>query len=202
MTLTLKPVIEAEVTTTLEEDVQTAERAIKAPGGYRIEQALSSWMSARARLLSEDAELAHDEAAMTELLGAEDGNVQDILARLLRAAVHATSMASAAADQIEAIKGRQDRYKRRVEAMRATAYAILDAIGQVKVELPDLTASIRKGTQSAMIVDEAAIPDKYVEIVTTRKIDKAVILSTLRSGEEVPGAFLSNGMATLAIRTK
>ena len=36
---------------------------------------------------------------------------------------------------------------------------------------PDLTASIRKGTQSAMIVDEAAIPDKFVEVVTTRKID-------------------------------
>ena len=197
-----EPVIEAEVTNTLEQDVQTAERAIKVPGGYKIEQALSSWMSARARLLSEDAELAHDGAALTELLGTEDGNVQDILARLLRAAVHATSMASAAADQIEAIKGRQDRYKRRAEAMRSTAYAVLDAIGQVKVELPDLTASIRKGTQSAMIVDEAAVPDIYVEVVTTRKIDKAVILSTLKAGQDVPGAFLSNGLSSLTIRTK
>jgi Gp157 protein len=170
--------------------------------GYRIQQALSSWQSARARLLREDAELAHDEAMLAELLGDETENVQDILARLLRAAVHATAMASAAADQIETIKGRQDRYKRRAETMRSTAYAIFDAVGTTKMELPDLTASIRRGTQSAMIIDEAAVPDKFVEIVTTRKIDKAVVLSTLKAGEEVPGCFLSNGLPSLAIRTK
>jgi len=175
---------------------------IRPVSSYKVEQALSAWQSARSRLLSEDAELAHDEAALQLLLGDAEGDIQDILARLLRGAVHAGAMASAAADQIDAIKGRQDRYKRRAESMRATAFAILDAIGETKVELPDLTASIRKGTQSAMIVDEAAIPDKYVEIVTTRKIDKAVILSTLKAGEEVPGAFLSNGLASLSIRTK
>ncbi len=129
-------------------------------------------------------------------------DVQSILARLLRGAVHAGAMATAAADQIDAMQGRRDRYKRRNESMRATAYAIMDVLDEKKIELPDLTASIRRGTQSAMIVDEAAIPDKFVEIVETRKIDKAVILSTLKSGEEVPGAVLSNGLASLSIRTK
>ena len=173
-----------------------------APSGYRIETALATWQAARSRLLNDDADLASDEAALTELLGAEEGDVRDILARLLRGAVHAAAMASAAADQIETVRGRQDRYKRRAESLRSTAYAIMDAIAEMKVELPDLTASIRRGTQSAMIVDEAAVPDKFVEIVTTRKIDKAVILSTLKSGEEVPGAVLSNGLPSLAIRTK
>lgn len=175
---------------------------IDAPSGYRIEQALSVWQSARARLLNDDADLAHDEAALADLLGAEAGDVRNILARLLRGAVHAGAMASAAADQVEAMRGRQDRYKRRSESMRGTAFAIMDAIGEVKIELPDITASIRRGAQSATITDEAAVPDIYVEIVTTRKIDKAVLLSTLKSGESVPGAVLSNGLASLSIRTK
>lgn len=175
---------------------------ITPPSGYRIERAMAAWQSARARLLNEDTDLANDEAGLQALLGDVEGDVKDILARLLRGAVHAGAMATAAADQVEAMKGRQDRYKRRAESMRATAYAIFDAIGEAKMELPDLTASIREGTLSAMIVDEAAIPDKFVEVVTTRKIDKAVILSTLRAGEEVPGAILSNGLASLSIRTK
>jgi hypothetical protein len=56
--------------------------------------------------------------------------------------------------------------------------------------------------QSALITDEAAVPDIYVEVVTTRKIDKAVILSALKAGEDVPGAVLNNGLPSLAIRTK
>lgn len=175
---------------------------ITAPSGYKIEQALSVWQSVRARLLNEDAELANDEAGIQLLLGDADGDVRDILGRLLRAAVHAGAMAEAAGERIEAMRGRQDRYKRRAAAMRGTAFAIMDVLGETKIELPDLTASVRKGTQSAMIVDEAAIPDIFVEVVTTRKIDKGVVLSTLKSGGEVPGAVLSNGLASLAIRTK
>ncbi len=173
-----------------------------APSGYKIEAALSAWMSARARLLQDDSDLAHDEAAITELLGDETQDVQTILARLLRAAVHADAMAEAAGERIETMKGRQSRYKTRSQSMRATAFAVLDAIGQAKVELPDLTASIRRGQQSAMIVDEAAVPDVYVEIVTTRKIDKAIVLADLKAGREIPGAFLNNGINSLTIRTR
>ena len=55
------------------------------PSGYRIEQAMSVWESARERLLS--GELAQDDqAALTdELLGAAEGEVDDVLARVLRA---------------------------------------------------------------------------------------------------------------------
>lgn len=174
----------------------------EAPSAYRIEQALSAWQSARARLLNDDAELAHDEAALTELLGAEGGDVESVLVRLLRGAVHAASQASAAADQIETLKGRHDRYKRRSEAMRQTAFAVLDAIGRRKIELPDLTATISAGRASVVITDETAVPDIYAETITTRKLDKATIASVLNSGGAVPGAQLSNGLPSLAIRTR
>lgn len=174
----------------------------KPVSSYKIEQAMSAWLSARARLLNDDADLARDENALTELLGDETADVESILARLLRGALHAEAMAAAAGEQVENLKSRQVRFKARGQAMRSTAFEVMEAVGRSKVELPELTASIRKGQQSAMIVDEAAIPDIYVEIVETRKIDRAVILSTLKSGQDVPGCLLSNGLNSLTIRTK
>lgn len=186
----------------VQEGQDVAVREAGAPSGYKIEQAMSAWQAARARLLEGDADLARDEAALTELLGEEEADVRTILTRLLRGAVHAEAMASAASDQMEVLKGRHARYKARGQTMRQVAFNIMDVMGEKKVELPDLTASVRKGQQSAMIVDEAAVPDIYVEIVETRKPDRATILSVLKSGGDVPGTFLSNGLPTLSIRTK
>jgi hypothetical protein len=170
------------------------------PSGYRIEQALAAWQSARARLLSEDSALEHDQAALDELLGDVEGDVEDVLARLLRAARDAKAMAEASAGLIEDMQARKARFLRRNEAFRATAFAILDALGRNRFDLPDITASIRAGQPSVQITNEDEIPDLYVELV--RKIDRQTIASVLKSGGEVPGATLTNSIPTLSLRTK
>lgn len=171
---------------------------MKTPSPYQIEQALSAWMSARARILSDD--LASDEAALAEMLGPETGDVMDILQRLLRGAMHAKDMAEAAGDRIEEIQARRDRYRRRADTMRGVAFSIMDAIGERKIELPDVTATIAAGRQSVVITDEAAIPDQFVR--TKREPDKAALLAALKVGYEIPGAVLANGIDTLQLRTK
>jgi hypothetical protein len=171
-----------------------------APSGYRIAQALAAWQSARARLLAEDSALEHDQAALDELLGAESGDVEDVLARLLRAARDAKAMAESTAGLIEDMQARKARFARRNEAFRATAFAVMDALGRTKMELPDITASIRAGQPSVQITDEDAVPDLYVE--TVRKIDKQTIASVLKSGGEVPGAVLSNSLPSLSLRVR
>lgn len=173
---------------------------MSAASAFRIEQAMAAWQAARSRLLADDAELARDESALTDLLGPEEGEIDGILSRLLRSARHAKSMADAAAETIEEMQARKARYVRRNEAMRATAFAILDALGRSKFELPDLTASVRSGQPSVVVTDEDAIPDIYVR--TERKIDRATILSALKSGLTVDGAELSNSGPSLMIRTK
>jgi Gp157 protein len=167
---------------------------------WQIEQALAAWLSARARLLNDDPALSQDEAALTELLGPVDGDVDSIITRLLRAARHAKSMADGAGDLIEDMQARKARYVKRNEALRATAFAIMDALGKSKVELPDITATVRTGQPSVVIADEEAVPDIYVR--TERKIDRATILSALKSGLTVDGASLSNSGPSLMIRTK
>jgi hypothetical protein len=173
---------------------------IRPPSGYKVEVALSAWHAARERLLAEDSGLEHDEAALEELLGAAEADVEEVLKRLLRAARDAKAMAEASAGLIEDMQARKARFARRNEAFRATAFAVMDALGRSKVELPDITASIRAGQPSVQIVNEEEIPDIYVHM--ERRIDKQVIASVLKSGGEVPGAVLSNSLPTLALRTR
>lgn len=170
------------------------------PSGYRVEQAMSVWSAARARLLSEDSGLEHGEVGLDELLGAAEGDVEDILARLLRASRDAKAMAKASASLIEDMQTRKVRFQRRDEAFRATAFAIMTALERSKLELPDLTASIRAGQPSVQITDEDAVPDLYVHM--ERRIDKQTIASVLKSGGEVPGAELSNSLPTLSLRVR
>jgi hypothetical protein len=173
---------------------------IRPPSGYRVEQAMAAWASARARLLADDSGLEGNEASLDELLGEAEGDVEDILGRLLRAARDARAMAEASAGLIEDMQARKARFARRNEAFRATAFAILDALGRNRFELPDITASIRAGQPSVQITDEDAVPDLYVHM--ERKIDKQTIASVLKSGGEVPGAVLSNSLPTLALRVR
>ena len=167
---------------------------------YAIEQAVSAWMSARARLLHDDPDLAGDEAALAAMLGPEEGDVKEILARLLRAAQHAKDMAEQAHQHGARIAARQKRYAARAEGLRGTAFAIMDAIGERLIELPDLTAAIRAGGVSCVITDPDALPDEYVR--TKREPDKASILADLKRGVVIAGAEMANGLPSIQIRNK
>lgn len=167
---------------------------------HDIDRALATWQTARARLLADDPELENDEAALIELLGPAQGDLDNIVARLLRAARHAGKMADAAGEMAAEITARAKRYDDRDRSLRAAALAILDVTGQRRVELPDLTASIRQGSQSVVITDETALPDVFCNF--KRVPNKTAIREWLDKGEAVPGATLSNGQASLTIRGK
>jgi Siphovirus Gp157 len=167
---------------------------------WRIEQAMSAWYSARSRFLHDDPSLEHDEAAISELLGEAEGDIRTILTRVCRAAVHAQSMAEAAAKREKEITGRKKRYATRNENLRGLAWSILEALEERVMELPDLTVGLAAGRESVRITNNALVPDIYVETKTERIPDKAVLLSVLRTGANVPGAELSKGLDSLFIR--
>ena len=171
-----------------------------APSGWKVEQALSAWQSARARLLNDDTDLAHDETALAALLGDEAGSIDEIFARLTKAALHAKAMAEGAGTMIDDLRARQDRYKRRHEQFRATLFAIMDAIGEKKRELPFATLSIKAGTMAAVITDETALPEQYIKTVPSP--DKAALTADLKVGVVIPGVELSNGLPSIQIRSK
>jgi hypothetical protein len=172
----------------------------KAPSGWKIETALSAWQSARARLLDEDSDLARDESALTELLGEAEGDVKDVLARLVRAALHAEQMCEMAEGRAEQIATRAKRYEARGIQMRAVALAMMEALGAKRFEQPDFTMTLAKGRASVVITNEAAIPSTYMRVKTEKTPDKAAMKADMDQGVVIEGAFLSNGMPQLRIK--
>lgn len=171
-----------------------------APSEFKVSIALSAWRAARELLLRDDPALEHDEAMLIELLGPEEGEVLDVLERTARAAKHAEGVAAAAKARADEIAERAQRYTERARRMRAAAFAIMESTGLRRHEMPDMLLSIRAGQQSVVVEDETKIPEKYIRI--ERKVDKATILSALKSGLTVDGCVLSNGTPSLSLRVK
>ena len=161
---------------------------------------MSAYQAARSRLLDDDAELERDEALLSEMLGPKESDVMDALAQVLRSARYAKAQAEALQPMIDDMVVRKQRFLRRNEAMRGVGFAVMDALGLYRADFPDFSASIRNGQPGVVVTDEEKIPDIYTRI--ERKIDKATILSALKSGLPVEGAELSNPAPTLSLRTK
>lgn len=173
----------------------------KPVSSWRLETAIATWQAARARL-AEDPDLANDEAALSELLGPAEGDVENILARVLRGALHAEAMERAAGHAMASLQVRKGRYGSRAVALRATALAIMQVLDKRRHELPDMTANLNAPRQGLHISDEAAIPAEYTETVIETSIDRKKLLDDLKQGLVIPGASLADGLPTLTIRTR
>lgn len=171
---------------------------VKAPSGYAVQQVMVAWESARARLLDDDPEM--DDFVIDEILGPKTGDVKDILARVLRASLDARDMADAAARRRKFISEREGRFESREQNLRGLAFSIMDALGQRKFELGDVMARVQQGRDKVEIVNLNDIPEKYCEIIVTKKPDRAVMLADMKAGQSIPGAELSNGMPYIVIK--
>lgn len=167
---------------------------VKQPSAYQLEQAMSALQSAQHRLAGDG---AIDEDEM-DMLRAET-DVYALLAKAVRAALHAASMKKAAIDRIEAIQIRKERYSKREEAMRGSIFAAMEALGDRTLELPDATVTKMAGSLATIVTDEDAIPEEYRR--TTVAIDKAKINADAKLGVVIPGVEFTNGIGKLTIRT-
>lgn len=175
----------------------------KPPSAYTVQQVVGAYQRARAWLL-DDPEAYYDESVITGLLGPETGDVRDLLDRTLRAAAQAKRMEDAAEAQIAALKPRKDRFGRRFDVLKQTAFAIMQALEMRSHELPDITASIRKGSASVQIIDETKVEDRFMRIVPESKApDKVKIREALtKDGEVLTYAVMSNAPPYLSLTSK
>jgi hypothetical protein len=173
---------------------------MNAPSAYAIERVVSVWMAARTRLLETDTDTLADENAILRLLGPADGEVREILTRLLRAARHAQAMEEAADRQLDELTERRNRYRKRYEDARDDALQIMEIIGERRFELPDMLASVATSQPSVVITDEAKLADEYWRV--TRAPDKRAIGDDLKQGVVIDGAMLGNPKQSLRIKTR
>ena len=170
----------------------------RAPNAWRLQQVMSVAMSARDRLLAEQPDLATDEDALIAALGAEGVEAEDLIDRMIRAALEAEANEAAVDARMAQLQTRAVRYAKQAEAWRGAAFAAMDVLGITKRKTPEFSASVRAARPGVVITDEAALPDKYIRI--TRTPDKAKLRDELAAGVVIPGAELANGTPSLSIR--
>ncbi len=123
------------------------------------------------------------------------------MAAILRAALEDEALATGLKGRIAEMEDRLGRLKDRASKRRQIAKDAMVELDLKKLTTPDFTASIRAGTPTLMVIDEAAIPSIYWE-PQDPKLDRKGLAAELKQGGEVNGATLSNPEPVLSVRTR
>lgn len=100
---------------------------------------------------------------------------------------------------IKQMQTRKGRMEKSVETRRNIILMAMEKAGLGTIKSPLGTLSVRPTPKQAVVTDEALIPAKFWKSQDP-KLDKGELASCLRSGEIIPGATLSNGGVSLAVR--
>lgn len=143
-------------------------------------------------------DLFEDEEAWLLTLESET-DMDALLTSIVRRIEDSKAMVIGTKDRAEELAARRKRFEDRIESLRNLAFKIMEAADVAKLELPEVTLSIRNVAPSVVITDEENLPD--IACKFERKPDKAKIKELLATGL-VAGAVMTNGGKTLSIRIK
>lgn len=143
-------------------------------------------------------DLFEDEEAWLLSLESET-DINALLTQIVRRIEDCKALVIGTKDRAEELAARRKRFEDRIESLRNLAFKMMDAADLAKLELPEVTLSVRNVAPSVQIVDEDSLPD--IACKFERKPDKAKIKELLATGL-VAGAVMTNGGKTLSIRIK
>lgn len=124
-----------------------------------------------------------DERLFADMLVGET-DIDHIVTRIHEQLARDAEMLVGIAERKAAIGERQERIKRRVEAGKNLIGKVMRAGHLTKLELPEVTYSIRPGKPGLKVVDDAAVPDELQRI--KREPDKAAINEAYADAKELP----------------
>lgn len=161
-----------------------------------LSAATQDYILKRDELLRLYPELAGDDQALLDTLDGETSLTEALIA-LLRSADDAEAHAAGIKLRAQELAERKVRLETRATTLRKVALNAMERAGIPKLVAPDFTASVSAARPIVVITDEALLPPAYVK--TERSPKKADIAAALKSGQEVPGAAMSNGGTTLRV---
>lgn len=142
-----------------------------------------------------------DEETYLDTLDGET-DILDLLDSELAAMQSDEALAEAIKAREADLKTRRERIEMRAEAHRRNLKLVLQHASLPKAERPLATVSLRPGSLSVRIVNEADIPSQLMREKITRSPDKAAIKAQIEAGETVPGAILERSDETVSVRVK
>ena len=164
----------------------------------KIQVEFSRFENLRRQLLENYPDI-DDETLMDTLEGATDLN--EAISAIVRSALDDEAMAEALKGRMEDMRARLERIRRTASNKRLAAIDVMEKVGLSKVTEPDFTISLRPAPVGVVVTDEEAVP-KAFKIPQPARIDKRRLLEHLKPGEVITGAALTNPRLTLSVRTK
>jgi hypothetical protein len=146
-----------------------------------------------------DPELELPPEVITDTLEGLQGTLEDKAVNVAKFFRNLEATAQSIKEAEQRMSQRRKSIENRVASLKSYLKESMEACGITKIESPWFALSIAKNPASVDITDEDSLPDEFVEIISTRKIDKTAIKQAIESGAEVPGAVLIRG-TRLAIR--
>ena len=127
-------------------------------------------------------------------------DLHEMIAAVIRSALVDEALQAGLRTRIEDMRQRLSRLAERGLKKRQLALEAMNEAGLKKLEQPDFTASARTGLLTLVVISERDVPESYW-IPQPPRLDRQILTSDLRRGDQVPGACLGNAAPLLAVRT-
>jgi len=160
-----------------------------------------------AALELEAAQVLRDQIA--DLAGGDEGFIRDslegeldldsLVGKLVASIAEDEALAAGLKDHCEAMNARLRRFTGRADDKRALLVKTLEIAGRPSIETPAGTVSMRPVPPKVVEADASEIPSEFWT-PSPPKLDRKALLEALKAGRIVPGASLSNGGQTVAIK--
>lgn len=142
--------------------------------------------------------LAGDEDAIEDAIEGET-NFKEACARAVARLAEIDALTDAIKAQRDSLDVRFKRLEQQGDNIRAALVAAMETAELAKLELAQATISRKAVAPKLTVTDEQAIPTHYFKRADP-KLDRVALLSALKDKQIIPGAELSNGGETLAVR--
>jgi hypothetical protein len=127
-------------------------------------------------------------------------NLPDMIEEIVRSCLDDEAMIGAMKIRLEALSGRQARFKSRVERKRELVSWAMGQAAMGRLDVADFSVFLRQGLQKLAIDDEAQLPDIYL-VPQPPKVNRNLLLDALKSGSVIAGASLVLGEPHIMVRT-
>ena len=128
-------------------------------------------------------------------------SLHELIAAVIRSALLDEALQQGLKIRMNDMKERMARLAQRSSKKRQLALEAMCEAELKKLEQSDFTASARSGTPSIVITSEDQIPEDFW-IPQPAKLDRQALLATMKAGQTINGAALSNPEPTISVRTK
>jgi hypothetical protein len=150
------------------------------------------------RLMEAYPELADDDQLRAGMLEGET-EIASVVTRIFRSLKEDEAQADGAKAFKDDLAARQKRFENRAARKRSLIMSVMDAADLPKLDLPVATFSVRDPQPVVAVdVEPHELPQGFFK--TTHEARKTEIKKALMAGEDVPGARLEFGSASLHIR--